>query len=82
PLLAIVLGFGLEWAHARCRPLLGAFAVAIAWSVGLQVIGALCYPSTWHGTPKNADRHHERLWDWRDSEVSRCVRDGIRPRAW
>jgi hypothetical protein len=82
PLLAVVLGCGLEWARIHCRPLLGALAVAVALSVGIQVVGALCYPSSWHGTPKNADRHHERLWDWRDSELSRCVREGVRPRAW
>jgi hypothetical protein len=53
----------------------------LAWSIALQAIGAACYPSTWHGRPANADRHHERLWDWRDTEVSRGLKEGVKPRA-
>ena len=38
PLLAVVLGFGLERrARTRCRPLLVAFAIAFACSTGVQV---------------------------------------------
>lgn len=82
PILAVAMAAAVEWGLARCRPFLGILAAAVAWSVALQGVGMLCYPSSWHGTPRNADRHHERLWDWSDSEPSRCLREGVRPRAW
>jgi hypothetical protein len=46
------------------------------------LVGFLCYPSTWHGRPTNADRDHTRLWDWADSEVTRGIREGIKPPSW
>jgi hypothetical protein len=74
PLFAILLGFALEWSWARCRPVFGLFAVAILWSLGVQAIGAYLYPSDWNFLPSNVDLHHERLWDWSDTELSRCLR--------
>jgi hypothetical protein len=79
PLLAILLGFALDWCRLRCRPLLFPFALAILWSVAVQAVGAFCYPSSWNLSPANVDRHHERLWDWRDSEIVRCLREGRKP---
>ncbi len=78
PLLAILLAFGLEWAANRSRVLFALFMVTIALGVGIQVIGACCYPSTWNLEPLNVDLHHERLWDWRDTELSRCLGEGLR----
>jgi hypothetical protein len=82
PLFALALGLGLDWAWTRCRPALALALAAATVSVAVQGIGAWCYPSSWHGSPTNADRHHERLWDWRDSELTRCLKEGPRPRAW
>ncbi|MEO6808948.1 MAG: hypothetical protein ABI353_07530, partial [Isosphaeraceae bacterium] len=82
PLFALPLGLGLDWAWRHCRLALGLAMVAVTVSVAVQGIGAWCYPSSWHGVPFSADRHHERLWDWRDSELTRCLKEGPRPRAW
>ncbi len=83
PIFGLILARALDWASAGRRwGLLTAFGVTIAFSVALQAIGAACYPSTWHGIPNNADRHHERLWDWRDNEVTRGWNEGPRPRDW
>jgi len=71
--LAILLAFAIDWSLSRRRPLRLAFAVAVAWSIALQVVGAWCYPSTWNRLPADVDRHHERLWDWRDTEIRRCL---------
>ena len=79
PLFALGLGLGLDWARRRCVPLLGLFGVTIAFAVAVQAIGAFCYPSTWNLLPANVDRHHERLWDWSDCELTRCLREGIKP---
>jgi hypothetical protein len=86
PILGMLLAIGLEWAWPRLgragrATLTGVLMLMLAWSIALQAIGAACYPSTWHGRPANADRHHERLWDWRDTEVSRGLKEGVKPRA-
>lgn len=82
PLFVLALGLGLDWARARCRPALALATAAALVSVAVQGIGAWCYPSIRHGKPVNADRHRERLRDWRDSELTRCLKEGPRPRAW
>ena len=85
PLFAILLGFGLDWSWSHCRPVFWAFAATIVYSIGVQLIGALCYGSTWNSQPINVDKRPERLWDWRDTELSRCLREGTKsfgPRFW
>jgi hypothetical protein len=73
PLFAIVLAFGLEWMGTHSRALMALSYLSIAVSIGVHGIGAFCYPSTWNHLPANVDLHHERLWDWRDTELSRCL---------
>jgi hypothetical protein len=80
PVLAIALAAVWE----RMGGVVGRWTVGvlIGWSVGVHAVGFACYPSTWHSQPTNVDRDHRRLWDWRDNEVTRGVREGIRPRMW
>ena len=78
PLFAVLLGFGLAWAWSRSRVLVAAFAVTITVSVAFQLIGALCYPSSWNRSPRNVDHDPKRLWDWRDTELRRCLQVGVR----
>ena len=73
PLFAILFAFGLDWTLTRSRALVAISAVTVVFSIAIQSIGAFCYPSTWNAKPNNVDIHHERLWDWRDTELSRCL---------
>jgi hypothetical protein len=73
PLFAILFAYGLEWMLKRSRVLLAISAVTVIVSIAVQLIGAFCYPSSWNLEPRNVDLHHERLWDWRDTELSRCL---------
>jgi hypothetical protein len=82
PLFAIAMALGLDWSRRRARPLFALFALAVVAGVALNAVGWACYPSTWHGKPANADRHHHRLWDWRDNEVTRGLREGPKPPQW
>ena len=75
PLLAIALAFGLDWSYERCRPVAMAFLLAIAVAIAVQAIGAFYFPSSWAFLPDNVDLHHERLWDWRDCELTRCLHE-------
>ena len=75
PLFAILLAFGLDWALDRSRILTILFAITIALGIMIQLIGVYCAPSSWNLTPLDVDSHHERLWDWRDNELSRSLRD-------
>jgi hypothetical protein len=77
PLLGIVLACGLDWSYGRSRLIAMAFALTIVFSIGVQAVGAFSYAADWNLTPTNVDLHHERLWDWRDSQLSRCLIKGI-----
>lgn len=77
PLFAILLAVALDWSAQRARgwlPVLGLTAVA---AIGLQALGAFCYPSSWNLTPRNVDRAHDRLWDWRDTEIRRAITESL-----
>jgi hypothetical protein len=80
PLFAVLLGLGLEWSWSRCRPLFAIFVTASAFAVAVQVIGAFGAPSSWAYLPANVDLHHERLWDWRDTELTRCLAETVHRR--
>jgi len=73
PLFAILLAIELDGMLARSRGWVALLAVTIVVSIGVQAIGAFFFPSTWNLLPANVDFHHERLWDWRDTELSRCL---------
>jgi hypothetical protein len=73
PVFTVLLGFGLEWAWTRCRGALLGFIPALAVSIVIQVLGAFCYDGSWDREPVNVDHHRERLWDWRDSVIARCL---------
>jgi hypothetical protein len=73
PLFAIVLGIALEWSWDRCRPVFALLVLTGAFAIGVQALGAACYPSSWNKTPINVDQAHERLWDWHDTELTRCL---------
>jgi hypothetical protein len=83
PLFGVLLGFALAWAGRRSRTALYAFRAAIAASIALQAIGAFYYPSSWNRIPVSVDAQHERLWDWGDTEIRRCLEEGPhRPAIW
>ncbi|MCP5044870.1 MAG: hypothetical protein GY944_27905 [bacterium] len=59
------------------RPvLLGAFGVAVVASIAVQVLGAFYYPCGWDARPKWVHQHTERLWDWSDPTIVRCIQAG------
>jgi hypothetical protein len=78
PLFAILFAFALEWMFDRSRVVVPMAVTMIVWSISLQGIGAFCYPSSWNLSPATVDLHHGRLWDWRDTEISRCLKEGLR----
>jgi hypothetical protein len=51
PLFAIVLACGLDWAYEHSRVLATGFALTIVCSIGVQAIGAFCFPGGWNVTP-------------------------------
>lgn len=74
PLLAILLALGLEWSRTRFRLGMYCFVPLVLAAVAFQVIGAFLFPdSTWNDVPVDVDQHHERLWDWSDNPITRCL---------
>jgi hypothetical protein len=70
---------GAGWmAAARWRQ--GVGTVVLAWSVLVAATGAFSYPNDqWNSDPADIDTNHERLWDWRDSQIVRCWQRGPSP---
>ncbi|HEX5069094.1 MAG TPA: hypothetical protein VFV78_02675 [Vicinamibacterales bacterium] len=61
-----------RWAQALC-------VLALAWSIVAAGTGAFL-ADDWNTKPAEVDTHHERLWDWRDSEIPRAWSLGLDPR--
>jgi hypothetical protein len=66
------------WREVRVRSALRvAFGVAVAVAIWVQIVGACYYPrGDWDWRPVNVDVDHKRLWDWRDTTISRAWRAG------
>lgn len=78
---ALVLGIVPAWAWVvRSRPRQALGVTALVASVLVQGIGAFYYPSVreveWNTAPADVDHAHARLWDWRDTQLLRLLRNG------
>ena len=82
PVFAVMLAFALDWSRKRCRPMFAALVVTGVFSVAIEMIGAFYFPSTWNAQPADINLAHERLWDWSDTELSRCLREGPKKPYW
>jgi hypothetical protein len=63
----------------RLRPLpLGraALGALVAWSVGVQAIGAYCDVDYWNHVPVSVNSRDQRVWDWSDLQIVRALRGG------
>jgi hypothetical protein len=75
--LLFVLGlWPLARRTSRARIMRTAAAVALVYSIFIQAVGAFCWPESW--TLNNDPPYRYRLWDWRDSQIESCLRDGPR----
>lgn len=55
------------------------FGLTLGVSLFLQALGAFCYPnSRWDETPVAVGDRPARLWDWRDSPITRSLAAGPR----
>jgi hypothetical protein len=80
---ALVLFLAPAWPRLeRRRSLTAAAALLFAVSVGVQAVGAFYFPSPreldWNSSPRGVPLT-ERLWDWRDTQLARLLRNGPRP---
>ena len=79
PFLGPLFGLGLSPIFGRTsRGRAGRIAVTLAltYSIVIQAIGAFCWPSSW--TLNDNPPYRFRLWDWRESQIELCIRDGPR----
>jgi hypothetical protein len=64
------------WSEIRARAVLRvAFGLAVAVALWIQIVGACYYRplgrGNWDSIPVSVDLDHKRLWDWRDTIISR-----------
>jgi hypothetical protein len=83
PFLATYIGLYLEgWLHldrihGKDILYLCLIAVILIWSIFVQVVGVFFYPNgNWDGSPQEVDLSPDRLWDWNDNPISRCLHSG------
>ena len=72
PSLTLLLAVGWERLFMRSRTTRVAFAVAAAFSLYANFLGAFYYPCGFDTEPNEINAHRERLWDLRDGEIARC----------
>jgi hypothetical protein len=78
PLLAPLGVAGFARLHSPQRRAMA--GVALAFSLVVSASGAFSYPhDRWNTDPVSVDRDHTRLWDWADSQIVRCWRQGPSP---
>jgi hypothetical protein len=78
PCLVLLLAPAMDLI-ARRAVLRWLFGLTLGVSVFLQAVGAFCYPnSKWDETPVAVGDRPERLWDWRDSPITRSLAAGAR----
>ena len=78
PALVPIAAAGMVALDARRWRQLAATA-ALTWSIGVAALGAFVYPNEQWNIDPDVDTHHERLWDWRDSQILRCARAPASP---
>ncbi|HEX8693085.1 MAG TPA: hypothetical protein VF746_11735 [Longimicrobium sp.] len=73
----VVLSVPAAELYRRRRWAAAAFAVLLAYSVGVQALGAFAYGrgDDWNDTPVSVELRPGRLWDWRDSQIRREAAD-------
>ena len=76
PILAFFIYF-IRDSIERHRLLGFLLSLLIAISISVQAIGAFNYTGNWYHYPTNVDYDHKRLWDWRDSVITRSIKDGV-----
>ena len=88
PLAALLFLFGLVDLDRPARPesaagparrmTLRATALIVlgTYSIGIQAVGAFCWPSPW--TRDGSSAYVAKLWDWEDNQIASCVRSGPR----
>ena len=87
PLAALLFVFGLMDPGRLSRPaptrraprpmtLRATLIVLCAYSIGIQALGAFCWPSPW--TLDGASVYVPKLWDWQDNQIASCIRSGPR----
>ena len=82
PGLTILLALGWEQWITRHGIALCLFWLLFAASAYIHFLGAVYYPSGWNDRPVSVDRQPDRLWDWRDTEVSRLQRRFLESPPW
>ena len=79
PLLVPLAAAGVD-GRPLPRPAFAVGTLVLAWSVAISALGAFVFPNErWNLLPRDVDRHHERLWDWSDTQILRAWRTETSP---
>jgi len=72
--LPLVLGLGMVFDRIAAHRTLADAVMALATvSIAVQALGAVTWECGWHIAPYWLDYRPDRLWDFRDPEILRCL---------
>src|SRR5207248_2643598 len=72
PMLVLFGAAAWEVGIVRGWALKSLYVMMVIASVYLHLLGAYYYPSGFNASPVNVDVDQTRLWNWRDTEITRC----------
>ncbi len=61
---------------SRARVARIAVTAVLVYSVFIQAVGAFCWPESW--TVSQSPPYRYRLWDWHETQIESCLKDGPR----
>ena len=73
PILMVFMAMGFGEVTRGGRPIKVLFAVLVLVSVFVHWLGAVWYPQGFNMHPNSINLYPERLWDFSDGELVRCV---------
>jgi hypothetical protein len=77
-LLPLTILIAIAWPRLfKMKVVLACFICLGVISILIQSIGAFYYPCGWAKDPVSADHQPHRHWDWQDSEIKRCINQGL-----
>lgn len=73
PILIVFLAIAWEKIIVRFRYLKIIFIILLLVSVYNHLLGAFIFPAGFNFSPDLIDEHPERLWDFKDTQITRCT---------
>ena len=82
PIMAVFLCIALEYIctikmNGIKHIIYAIIVLFLVWSIFVQIVGVVFYPSSWDASPTSIDISQDRVWNIRDTQIGRSFSEGI-----